>query len=626
MLLLPWAGYEYLGQISRTMMDGVAEAQNVRAQAITSYLRSRPQLFLPLLSPVGGDRVFFSQSVESPVVDAEFNEWAATTVESAGSPQASFARVRDTLFFALRFAQIELEGGEPDLRLYTRDQVYQLLFLSGGSVVAAFSDSSEMRLQDALLGSWKTETGIAQAEIALPAELTGGVFGLELVQGQTASSWGVGNDKRPLSWVTEQPELEAVLDIFRVEDSQMKILTTDNWVVASSGEISERELAPSLWESLFISLLVRNSGDGSSPQGISTESVQTWSLSSNPPRLTTEMPVSIGGLVVGSLQMESSITNFLQLYSVSLKRLLLISLTFILIVASVLFAYSSWLSRRIRQLSSWAGKLVDDQGQLNDQFPASSAADEIGELSRAYADLTQRLKKHTDYLQGLAGRLSHEIRTPLTIIGSSLENLENASNDVERATYTERARQGLERLRSLLRRMSEVTTLEAGIDGVQRQNFDPDKLVSELVSSYQQGFVNHRLEYQRVDMGQQVRIDGSPDLLAQLLDKLIENAVSFAPPQTTINICSGLGQGVWFLEVSNPGPLLPAGAGSDIFSSMVSLRNRSSDGEPHLGLGLTIVKRIAEFHQGNITAENRHDGSGVVFRLNLPCGAGSTNN
>ena len=257
-------------------------------------------------------------------------------------------------------------------------------------------------------------------------------------------------------------------------------------------------------------------------------------LATRPTKLSSQLPITLGGLTVARLEITRSLDDFLQLYAASLQRFLLVSLTLILLLVAGLFAYSSWLSWRVSQLSRWTRSLVDDRGRVNTDFPASRAADEIGELSRAYADLTERLKKHTDYLQGLAGRLSHEIRTPLTIIGSSLENLESAGDAGQQRIYIDRARQGLERLRTLLRRMSEMATLEAGIDSTSRQNFDPDRLLTELATSYRQSFPNHRIAFSSDTSGVPVRLNGSPDLLAQLVDKLMENALSFAPRGATI--------------------------------------------------------------------------------------------
>ena len=71
------------------------------------------------------------------------------------------------------------------------------------------------------------------------------------------------------------------------------------------------------------------------------------------------------------------------------------------------------------------------------------------------------------------------------------------------------------------------------------------------------------------------------------------------------------------LSVSNYGPLLPEDIQSTLFDSMVSSRDKRGD-EPHLGLGLYIVRLITEFHQGSVNASNRADGKGVVFTVNLP--------
>ncbi|MNC90693.1 sensor protein KdpD [compost metagenome] len=58
-----------------------------------------------------------------------------------------------------------------------------------------------------------------------------------------------------------------------------------------------------------------------------------------------------------------------------------------------------------------------------------------------------------------------------------------------------------------------------------------------------------------------------------------------------------------------------------LFESMVSVRKERSGGAPHLGLGLYIVRLVAEFHGGRVSATNRPDGNGVVFELRFPTAA-----
>ncbi len=76
------------------------------------------------------------------------------------------------------------------------------------------------------------------------------------------------------------------------------------------------------------------------------------------------------------------------------------------------------------------------------------------------------------------------------------------------------------------------------------------------------------------------------------------------------------------IRVLNTGPALPKGYEKQIFDGMMSIREANSDDQAHLGLGLFIVKLIAEFHQGNVEASNRLDASGdvfgVEFKIQLP--------
>ena len=108
----------------------------------------------------------------------------------------------------------------------------------------------------------------------------------------------------------------------------------------------------------------------------------------------------------------------------------------------------------------------------------------------------------------------------------------------------------------------------------------------------------------------------SGDLLAQALDKLVSNAVSFAEHGTTITLSAHDEVDYWRLCVMNVGPNLPEGMEQQLFQSMVSIRDKSAkDGQPHLGLGLHIVQLIAEYHDGQAIAENTHEG--VRFTLKL---------
>ena len=112
-------------------------------------------------------------------------------------------------------------------------------------------------------------------------------------------------------------------------------------------------------------------------------------------------------------------------------------------------------------------------------------------------------------------------------------------------------------------------------------------------------------------------ISGAPELIAQMLDKLVANASTLRVPERSSR-SAGVGPDPRVLSVSNDGPSAAGKyAGSSVrFHGVDPTRN--GGGEPHLGMGLYIVRMIAQFHGGSARAENRADGTGVVMTVELP--------
>ena len=113
-------------------------------------------------------------------------------------------------------------------------------------------------------------------------------------------------------------------------------------------------------------------------------------------------------------------------------------------------------------------------------------------------------------------------------------------------------------------------------------------------------------------------VEGSPDLAAQMLDKLVDNAVSFAAAGTPVEVRLERAGTRATLTVSNRGPRLPPDLRGRLFDAMVGSRPGGTPGAPHLGLGLYVTRLVAEFHGGTVEAADLPDGSGVRFSVRLP--------
>jgi signal transduction histidine kinase len=107
-----------------------------------------------------------------------------------------------------------------------------------------------------------------------------------------------------------------------------------------------------------------------------------------------------------------------------------------------------------------------------------------------------------------------------------------------------------------------------------------------------------------------------------MLDKLVANAVDFASPDTPIEVSVARRGGALVLEVRNQGPPLPEEMTDKLFQSMVSIRDDKGPQDPHLGLGLYIVRLIAEAHGARARAFNLANHGGVGMQIVFPEAAG----
>jgi signal transduction histidine kinase len=224
----------------------------------------------------------------------------------------------------------------------------------------------------------------------------------------------------------------------------------------------------------------------------------------------------------------------------------------------------------------------------------------------------QQLGEYNEYLRTLASRLSHELRTPLTIVTSSLENLEHENLSAESAMYTARAKDGAQRLKKILNAMSEANRVEELMQNADLVEFDLQHVVKATVAAYGDAWPERNFVFES-DV-ETATCHGAPELVIQMLDKLVDNAVDFSKPGDRIDIGLSQHEDGLRLSVSNPGPPLPDKMRTQLFDSMISVRSRGND--EHLGLGLYIARLIAEGHGGSIRAENTDDG--VRFETRFP--------
>jgi len=333
--------------------------------------------------------------------------------------------------------------------------------------------------------------------------------------------------------------------------------------------------------------------------------------------LSAAQPVFVGEDIVGAVLVEETTSPIQLIKQSALERLLATTLLVTGAALVLLLVFATRLAARVRALHRQAESAIDSQGRITGTITPSPATDEIGDLSRTMAAVLERLRAYNAYLEAMAGRLSHELRTPVAVVRSSLDNLQSHALPPEARVYVERAGEGVDRLARLISRLSEGTRLERLLESAERERFDLSAVVSGCVEGYRAAYREHRFE---LAVPGPVWVAGVPDAFAQLLDKLVENAVDFSPPQSPIRVYVETTARRKLLAVENEGPPLPHDRVGGLFDSMVTLRD-ARVAEPsagtHLGLGLFIVRLVAEFHGGRASARNLERG-GVRFEVEVP--------
>jgi dedicated sortase system histidine kinase len=526
LLALPWAGYRYVREMERFLLEGEEQALLATARGVATALHDRPGL---LRAPPSRDDELRREAEE------ELRRLAAERGET--SPESDPAIIdREEAVAARREIQ----------------EISEILKGVERTTSRIWVVTHELRVL-ALAGSLKREAGEA------PETLT----------------------QRALGWLIPRPN----------EDFDDAIADD----VLATG----REIAGALAGRPGVRL--RNTPDGKAVV------------------ISAAHPIWNGDEVAGAVVVEESTNPILSVRSLALERLLVLTLTVFAIAGAALIWFATRISTRIRRLRDEAESAIDAQGRFarphSRLLTAQNASDELGDLSRSFSAMLGKLSQHHAYLESMASRLSHELRTPIAVVRSSLENLKLAPADSR--VYIERAEEGLKRLGTILTRMSEATRLEQGLASVEREPYDLAAVVTGCVEGYRLAYTGKAFEL--VLPQERAIASGSPDLAAQLLDKLVANAVDFSREGAPVRVSLALADGVAELAVANLGPQLPVAMQGKLFDSMISVRPERTGGEPHLGLGLYVARLIAEFHGGAIRAENLSSGSGVAvtatFRL-----------
>ena len=273
----------------------------------------------------------------------------------------------------------------------------------------------------------------------------------------------------------------------------------------------------------------------------------------------------------------------------------------ILTLATGIAAYpiARRLTRRLETLKDHVEAL--GVGHL-DQRAIVKGSDEIADLANAFNRTADRIEELVSDKTRLLANTSHELRTPLTRIRMAIALLDEGA----RPDLLERIALDIDELDDLIAELLISSRLEAPGQTLDREAVDLLALAAEEAS-----------RTTGVDVHGTSRIvDGDPRLLRRLVRNLLENAIRHGERPIEVEVSSAGDDGRVRLIVADRGPGIPESERERIFESFYRPTGQAS-AEGGIGLGLALVRQIAERHQGHIHCEAR-EGGGTRFVLDLP--------
>lgn len=253
-----------------------------------------------------------------------------------------------------------------------------------------------------------------------------------------------------------------------------------------------------------------------------------------------------------------------------------------------------------------------------DPLPAGNLPDEVQPLVGALNDLLGRLGAALERERGFLADAAHELRTPLTALHLQMGTLARATNEAERADAMEKLSAGVQRAIRLVEQLLSLARQEPRAD-MARRRLRFDDLAREVVAE-----MIPLADARKIDLGisasQPAYVLGDSDALRTLVRNLVDNAVRYTPTEGTVDVSvqdsdePGTSHGA-VLRVVDTGPGIPPDERKRVFDRFYRPPGTAPPGS---GLGMAIVKAIADAHGATIVLDTDPNTRGLSVTVSFP--------
>ncbi len=320
-------------------------------------------------------------------------------------------------------------------------------------------------------------------------------------------------------------------------------------------------------------------------------------------------PIRADDRIIGALTVampNQSTQPYIDTALATLWRYGLLLLGFSLLIG---VGFTGWLIWSLRQVSHYALAISENDKRQPPQFARGT---ELEKLTEALETMRRRLDGKA-YVEDYVHTLTHELKSPLSAIQAATELLADPQMPATtRAQFLRSIHDQSDRLHQLIQQLLELAKLEQRRGLEQIESVDLAALVQALAGDMQAPLSARQL---RLDMqlGELVPVQAERFLLQQAIRNLLDNAIAFATPGSSIRLSLGKMSESMQLQIDNDGSTIPAYAMARLGERFYSLPR--PDGRKGTGLGLSFVREVMALHSGSLAFSNTDHGVRVSLQI-----------
>lgn len=285
----------------------------------------------------------------------------------------------------------------------------------------------------------------------------------------------------------------------------------------------------------------------------------------------------------------------------------------------MLVCFNLLLLRSMRPLTALADRIAARKPDSLEHVHLPATPVELAPIVTELNHLLDRIRAAFDREQRFINAAAHEIRTPIAAMQLHLENAMRSPSDTERTQALEAALSGARRTSKLAEQLLALGRITARSDVYEAQRLALPDLCCDVIGTMEP-LLARRGQTISLAVRGECTVRGEPSQLRRMLQNLIDNASVHGAAQGEIEVTATRRGDVVVLAVANDGTPIPDDETDKLFTAYYRLPGAAPGGH---GLGLAIVREIADQHNAAIALHRKDDGQGTVVEVALPVEQGT---